>query len=140
MAVKQLENCISCQTRLPANYAEERDCAETKLWKLKNTKAHEMSKIFWWKISLAVQDSSMIAICRFDKIHMKYIFEWKILILVPNNQKLSMQFDREFWWCHHFLDRQTFLKLDVQKIRQGCRRFLTISDPRWDQPISDIFI
>ena len=23
---------------------------------------------------------------------------------------------------------------------QGCRRFLTISDPRWDQPISDIFI
>ena len=25
-------------------------------------------------------------------------------------------------------------------ICQGCRRFLTISDPRWDQPISDIFI
>ena len=27
-----------------------------------------------------------------------------------------------------------------KKIRQGCQRFLTISDPRWDQPISDIFI
>ena len=25
-------------------------------------------------------------------------------------------------------------------ISQGCQRFLTISDPRWDQPISDIFI
>ena len=25
-------------------------------------------------------------------------------------------------------------------ICQGCRRFLTISDPRWDQPISDISI
>ena len=25
-------------------------------------------------------------------------------------------------------------------ICQGCQRFLTISDPRWDQPISDIFI
>ena len=27
-----------------------------------------------------------------------------------------------------------------ESISQGCRRFLTISDPRWDQPISDIFI
>ena len=31
LAAKQLDNCISCQTQLPANYAEERDCAETKL-------------------------------------------------------------------------------------------------------------
>ena len=28
----------------------------------------------------------------------------------------------------------------LNKLCQGCRRFLTISDPRWDQPISDIFI
>ena len=28
----------------------------------------------------------------------------------------------------------------IANISQGCRRFLTISDPRSDQPISDIFI
>ena len=28
----------------------------------------------------------------------------------------------------------------LKSVCQGCRRFLTITDPRWDQPISDIFI
>ena len=28
----------------------------------------------------------------------------------------------------------------LKSVCQGCRRFLTISDPKWDQPIRDIFI
>ena len=39
------------------------------------------------------------------------------------------------WGCG-----QKTSKIENQFIRQGCRRFLTISDPIWDQPISDIFI
>ena len=37
--------------------------------------------------------------------------------------------------CDRLMDR-----IDATYICQGCRRFLTISDPRWDQPIRDIFI
>ena len=33
-----------------------------------------------------------------------------------------------------------YLRTRKKSLCQGCRRFLTISDPRWDQPISDIFI
>ena len=33
-----------------------------------------------------------------------------------------------------------YFLLDWLNICQGCGRFLTISYPRWDQPISDIFI
>ena len=42
----------------------------------------------------------------------------------PHFWKIILQFFYDIYGC----------------ICQGCRRFLTISDPRWDQPISDIFI
>ena len=40
---------------------------------------------------------------------------------------------------HHISFNDIMIWYD-NDISQGCQRFLTISDPRWDQPISDTFI
>ena len=47
-------------------------------------------------------------------------------------QKLLKRFLNLFLEC--------WVRKDFLGVCQGCQRFLTISYPRWDQPISDIFI
>ena len=44
-----------------------------------------------------------------------------------------------YWLNKVFLFNNEYEE-ETNKICEGRRRFLTISDPRWDQPISDIFI
>ena len=90
----------------------------------------------------------VLASCYFCILHW-YFCIWKLLICICTH----IWFTLVVYWsvianvlgfhqttAKDILMRFLFILHFDFGLCQACRRFLTISDPRWDQPISDIFI
>ena len=63
-----------------------------------------------------------------------------VLLFSSLNSTRAGQYTLWSFCIPRFLKLEQLWHIFVTFICQGCRRFLTISNPRWDQPISDIFI
>ena len=74
----------------------------------------------------------------------KWMILFQIYVNVANligELSIGCQYNCTPCWMKVCFNKERFeWSLKITCICQGCRRFLTISDPRWDQPISDIFI